>query len=87
MKLRGDVYLFVDDGEESKMAAELLKSKGVKFKVIDVKKDGIRGWMLFEFGTTKTPILASASIIVIGLSDIREFVKRYGEAGSSDRHP
>jgi len=76
MKLHGDVYLFVDSSEESRLAKQLLRAKGIPFKEINVENNGLRGWMLFEFGTTKAPILASGNVVLIGLNDIKKYLER-----------
>ncbi|RLF07611.1 MAG: hypothetical protein DRJ64_02640 [Thermoprotei archaeon] len=76
MELDEDIYLFVDESPDSKKAINILKTKGIPFKEINVSKNGMRGWMLFEFGTMKTPVLAFDNNVLIGYDKIKEFVER-----------
>ncbi|MCD6562834.1 MAG: hypothetical protein J7K23_02815 [Thermoproteales archaeon] len=76
MELDGEIYLFVDERSESEKAIFLLRSKGISFKKILVTQNGMRGWMLFEFGTSKTPILAFKNNIVIGFENIKDFIDK-----------
>ena len=76
MELDGEIYLFVDERSESEKAIFLLRSKGMSFKKILVTQNGMRGWMLFEFGTSKTPILAFKNNIVIGFENIKDFIDK-----------
>ncbi len=76
MELDGEIYLFVDEKEESEKVIYLLKSKGISFRKIIVTQNGMRGWMLFEFGTSKTPVLAFKNNIVIGYENIKDFIDK-----------
>ena len=71
------MYLFVDDGEESREAIKLLDEKKLRYKKIDVRKNGIRGWLRFEFGTSKVPILAIKRRIAVGYENIKNILERY----------
>lgn len=75
VRMLADIYLFVDNEKESKDTIRLLKEKGLKCKVIDVSKNGIRGWLILEFGTSKTPILAFNKRIAVGYENIRNLLK------------
>lgn len=68
-----DVTLFVDQSEESRRAEELLREKGVKYRRIDVSVNGLRGWLLFEYGTAKVPLLVTGGTILVGLEEIEKF--------------
>jgi len=71
-----EVYLFVEEGcDKCAKARELLAEEGIPFKVVDVSKDGVKGWMLVEFGSMETPLLAGPDAIVVGLENIREYVE------------
>jgi len=70
-----EIYLFVDDEKESKDIINILREKGLKYKVIDVTKNGIRGWLILEFGTSKTPILAFNRRIAVGYKNIMNLLK------------
>lgn len=72
-----EAILFVDGSEESKMAVEELRRKGVKFREIDVRDNGLRGWLLFEYGTTRVPLLVSGSRVLVGLEEIVKALKSW----------
>ena len=76
MELDGEIYLFIDEKTESEKAVNLLKSRGISFRKIVVTRNGMRGWMLFEFGTSKTPILAFKNNIIIGYENIKSFIDK-----------
>jgi len=69
-----EVLLFVDGGEESRAAEELLRERGVRYKRIDVSANGLRGWLLFEYGTAKVPLMVAGGSIFVGLEEIRRFL-------------
>ncbi len=71
----GDIYIFVDNSEESKKALEELSRSNIRVKVVDVSKNGLRGWLLFEFGTTETPLLATNNTVIVGYNNIKKFLK------------
>jgi len=73
------VYLFADNGRESLEAEKLLRSMGVEFKKIDVSRNGLRGWLLVEFGTMDTPIMTTPDAVVIGLENIQRYLKNSGK--------
>ncbi|RLF02110.1 MAG: hypothetical protein DRK00_10485 [Thermoprotei archaeon] len=66
-----DPILFVDGGEESREAEEMLKQRGLKYRRIDVRDNGLRGWLLFEYGTSKVPMLVLNNKVLVGLEEIR----------------
>jgi len=66
--------LFADEGEESRMAEELLKQQGLKYKRIDVSGSGLLGWLLFEYGTARVPLLVIGATVLVGLEEIRRFL-------------
>jgi len=74
-RIMEDVILFIDENRESEKALAYLQAHGVKFKVIDVRKNGIRGWLLLEFGSTKAPILVTSKNIIYGFENIINFIK------------
>ena len=71
-----EVYLFVEEGcDKCTRARELLIEEGIPFKVVDVSKNGVKGWMLVEFGSMETPLLAGPDAIVVGLENIEKYVE------------
>ena len=66
-----DPILFVDGGEESRKAEEVLKQHGLRYRKIDVRSNGLRGWLLFEYGTSKVPMLVLNNRVLVGLEEIR----------------
>ena len=75
-KKLSEPLLFVDDEEEeSRKAEEELKRLGVKYRKIDVR-NGLRGWLLFEYGTVKVPILVLEGAVLVGLDEIRRAFSR-----------
>ena len=68
--------LFVGGGEEDETALRMLRERlGDELMVIDVRRNGVRGWMLWEYGTDRTPLLASPSGVYYGLKAIKSFVE------------
>lgn len=67
-----DPILFVDEGEESREAEEVLKRRGLEYRRIDVRGNGLRGWLLFEYGTSRVPMLVLGSRILVGIEEIRK---------------
>ena len=71
------VYLFVEkNNSECEKATALLESLRVPFVKIDIDENGVRGWMLLEFGTNKTPVLATKDAILVGLEEIEKYLVR-----------
>ncbi len=69
--------LFVGGGKDDDEAVRIVKKAlGSELVVIDVRKDGVRGWMLWEYGTDETPLLTSPYGVFYGLKAIRSFVNR-----------
>lgn len=69
------VYLFTDNNEDSLEAEKLLRDVGVEFKKIDVSKNGLKGWLLVEFGTMNTPIMTTPNAVIVGLENIQKYVR------------
>jgi len=67
-----EAVLFVDESEESKAAEAELEKRGLKFKRVDVSRNGLRGWLLFEYGTVKVPVLVMGGLVLVGLEEIRK---------------
>lgn len=67
-----EALLFVDGSEESRAAEEELRKLGLRFRRVDVSKNGLRGWLLFEYGTAKVPLLVVGNKVLVGLEEIRE---------------
>lgn len=71
------VFLFIEKNSgECEKAVALLESLGVPFVKIDVDENSVRGWMILEFGTSKTPLVATEKIILVGLKEIERFFSR-----------
>ena len=67
--------LFVGDGEEDGEALELLKEVlGEELVVVNVRS---RGWMLWEYGSDETPLLATPTGVYYGVEAIRSFVEGF----------
>ena len=70
------VYLFVEkNNSECEKATALLESLRVPFVKIDIDENGVRGWMILEFGTSKTPLLAIEEAVLVGLKEIEGYFK------------
>jgi len=75
-----EVYLFVEkNNSECEKAVALLESLREPFVKIDIDENGVRGWMLLEFGTSKTPVLATKDAILVGLEEIERYLLKVGE--------
>ena len=70
-----ELTLFVDGGEESELAEKLLKEKGFKYKRVDVSVNGLKGWLLFEYGTSAVPLLVAGGAVFVGLEEIKKFIE------------
>lgn len=70
------IYLFVDKSEESLRAIQLLSKLKVPFEIVDTDKNNIKGSMLIDFGTSKTPLLVTKDAIIIGFSSIKEYIEK-----------
>ncbi len=71
--------LFVKGGKEDEEALKLLKEVlGDELVVIDVRKNGVRGWMLWEYGSDETPLLATPTGVYYGVEAIKSLVRRFG---------
>lgn len=68
-----EITLFVDGGEESREAEALLQNRGLRYKRIDVSSNGLRGWLLFEYGTARVPLLVTGGTVLIGIEEIKKF--------------
>lgn len=68
--------LFVDNGEESKRLLERLGELKEKIQVIDVSKNGVRGWLLLEYGTMEVPLLVTEHAVLTDAESILDFLKK-----------
>jgi len=78
-----EVVLFVDGSEESKAAEAELEKRGLKFRKVDVSGNGLRGWLLFEYGTSKVPLLVIGGSVLVGLNEIRRGLAARLSSGGS----
>ena len=78
-----EVVLFVDGSEESKAAEAELEKRGLKFRKVDVSGNGLRGWLLFEYGTSKVPLLVIGGSVLVGLNEIRRGLAARLDSGGS----
>ena len=69
------IYLFTDNNEECIKAEKLLHKTGIPYKKIDVTRNGIRGWMLVEFGTMQTPMITTPDAVIVGIKNIEKYFK------------
>ncbi len=69
-----EVVLYVDKSEPSRKLVSEINSKGdgKRIKVVDVDARKLRGWILFEYGTTKMPLMVTSSKIVEGYEKIKK---------------
>jgi hypothetical protein len=65
--------LFVGEDPES---AELLKrlAPDVRERIKVVNAKGLRGWLYFEYGTSRTPLLVTEDRVATGLQEILELL-------------
>lgn len=71
------IYLFVEkNNRECNEVEELLLSLNVPYEKIYVDENHVKGLMLREYGTTKVPMIATLSEVVIGAKNVKEFIKR-----------
>ncbi len=72
-----NLVLFVGSDEDSKKLLEDIKIWGAhdKIKIVDVSVNGLRGWLLVEYGSTKTPLLVTNNTILSGYEEIRNYIK------------
>ncbi len=70
--------LFVDGGEESKrLLAKFSASKlSEKLKVVDISKNGLRGWLLLEYGTAEVPLLVTEDAVLSDPKSIEEYLEK-----------
>lgn len=68
--------LFVDESEESRLLLSKLGDVSKKLQVIDVSKNGLRGWLLMEYGTTEVPLLVTENSILSGIKSIEAFIEK-----------
>ena len=70
------VCLFVEkNNDECKKIEEILVEMGIPYEKIDIDDNGIRGYMMKDFGTTKVPLLVTPNAIVIGLEAIKKYLE------------
>lgn len=81
---KGEVVLFVDNSEECLKLLEHLKGNGVLQKVKVVEVNGIRGWLVLEYGTPRVPLLVTESRVVAGAEEILSYLLG-GEAETDER--
>jgi len=75
---KNEVYLFVEkNNSECERAVALLESSGIPFVKIDIDENSVRGWMLLEFGSNKTPVLATKDAILVGLEEIEKYLRAH----------
>lgn len=80
--LKEGFVLFVDEGEASKKILEELKSDGrwtENLKIIDISKSKLRGWLLLEYGSVKTPMLVTGSNVISGYEEVLSFLRKLVE--------
>jgi len=67
--------LFVGGGDEDVEAIRLVERVlGGEVLIVDVGGSGLRGWMLWEYGTDRTPLLAAPHGVYYGLGAIRRLL-------------
>jgi len=68
--------LFVKGGREDGEALRLLREVlGDELVVIDVREGRAGGWMLWEYGSDETPLLATPTGVYYGLEAIKGLVR------------
>ncbi len=73
-----EIILYVDESEESKEILKRLKSGAnlSKIQVVDVGKNGLRGWLLLEYGTMKTPLMVTDRSVIGDPRRIMEYLEK-----------
>lgn len=73
-----EIILYVDESEESKEILKRLKNGAnlSKIQVVDVGKNGLRGWLLLEYGTMKTPLMVTDRSIIGDPRRIMEYLEK-----------
>lgn len=79
MDKEGEIILYVDDSEESKEILEKLRNGNgsSKIQVVDVGKNGLRGWLLLEYGTMKTPLMVTERNVIGDPRRIVEHLEKF----------
>ncbi len=70
------VYLFVEkNNTECEKVEELLVKYKIPYEKIDVDDNGVRGYMIKDFGTMKVPLLVTPDAIIIGFEPIKKYLE------------
>ncbi len=71
-----EAILYVDDDVESKMLLKKLKLsvKRSSIQIVDVGKNSLRGWLLLEYGTMKTPLMVTDRAVISEPQKIIEYI-------------
>lgn len=67
----GEALLFVDEEDDSRKAEEFLSKLGIRYRRIDVR-NGLRGWLLFDYGTVEVPLLVVGERVLVGFEEIKK---------------
>jgi hypothetical protein len=86
MKREKDIfYLYAARGDkESEEAWRVLSASRIRFKKISINRNGYGKSMFRDLHTTEVPSLATRNSVLIGLKNIKSFVREI-ECGSSFR--
>ena len=75
-KTTKNMVLFVGNDDDSKKLLEDIKLWGAhdRIKIVDVSVNGLLGWLLVEYGSAKTPLLATNSTVLSGYNEIKSYI-------------
>jgi hypothetical protein len=75
--VKKSAVLFIGNDEDSKKLLEDLRTWGVYdlLKIVNVSANGLRGWLLVEYGSARTPLLVTDSAILTEYEEIKDYIK------------
>ena len=79
-----DAVLFVDRSAESLQLLQALKSRNALRGVKMVEVDGLRGWLILEYGVARVPLLVTENKVISNPEEIISFLT--GDESASDEH-
>ena len=68
--------LFVDKSGESLRLLHELESRGALRAVKVVEVDGLRGWLILEYGVSRVPLLVTESRVISDPEEIISYLSR-----------
>lgn len=71
---KAEAVLFIDRSEESLRLLEHLKGNGALQRIKVIEVNGLRGWLILEYGTPRVPLLVTENRIVAGAQEILSYL-------------